>query len=400
MIRGANILVGVTGSIAAYKSALLIRHLIKEGANVKVIVSPAAKDFISPLTLSTLSKNPVNEAFFDSETGEWTSHVDLGLWANLFVIAPATANTMAKFAHGICEDLLSATYLSARCPVLLAPAMDMDMYRHQATIGNIQQLKAYGNIIIEADHGELASGLIGEGRMAEPEAIVSFISNFLHSKQCLTGKKVLITAGPTQEPIDPIRYIGNHSSGKMGYAIAAEIANRGAKVHLISGPTNLQIDHRNIERHMVNTAEEMFANCERLFQDSDITVLAAAVSDYKPTTTASEKIKKSDESLQIQLKKTVDIAANLGRRKKEGQFIVGFALESENELANARSKLHKKAFDLIVLNSIRDAGAGFGHNTNKVTIIDKNEKMQEFGLKPKDEVATDIVDEIVKQIHA
>jgi phosphopantothenoylcysteine decarboxylase/phosphopantothenate--cysteine ligase len=400
MIRGANILVGVTGSIAAYKSALLIRHLIKEGANVKVIMSPAAKDFISPLTLSTLSKNPVNEAFFDSETGEWTSHVDLGLWANLFVIAPATANTMAKFAHGICEDLLSATYLSARCPVLLAPAMDMDMYRHQATIGNIQQLKAYGNIIIEADHGELASGLIGEGRMAEPEAIVSFISNFLHSKQCLTGKKVLITAGPTQEPIDPIRYIGNHSSGKMGYAIAAEIANRGAKVHLISGPTNLQIDHRNIERHMVNTAEEMFANCERLFQDSDITVLAAAVSDYKPTTTASEKIKKSDESLQIQLKKTVDIAANLGRRKKEGQFIVGFALESENELANARSKLHKKAFDLIVLNSIRDAGAGFGHNTNKVTIIDKNEKMQEFGLKPKDEVATDIVDEIVKQIHA
>jgi phosphopantothenoylcysteine decarboxylase/phosphopantothenate--cysteine ligase len=400
MIRGANILVGVTGSIAAYKSALLIRHLIKEGANVKVIMSPAAKDFISPLTLSTLSKNPVNEAFFDSETGEWTSHVDLGLWANLFVIAPATANTMAKFAHGICEDLLSATYLSARCPVLLAPAMDMDMYRQQATIGNIQQLKAYGNIIIEADHGELASGLIGEGRMAEPEAIVSFISNFLHSKQCLTGKKVLITAGPTQEPIDPIRYIGNHSSGKMGYAIAAEIANRGAKVHLISGPTNLQIDHRNIERHMVNTAEEMFANCERLFQDSDITVLAAAVSDYKPTTTASEKIKKSDESLQIQLKKTVDIAANLGRRKKEGQFIVGFALESENELANARSKLHKKAFDLIVLNSIRDAGAGFGHNTNKVTIIDKNEKMQEFGLKPKDEVATDIVDEIVKQIHA
>jgi phosphopantothenoylcysteine decarboxylase/phosphopantothenate--cysteine ligase len=400
MIRGANILVGVTGSIAAYKSALLIRHLIKEGANVKVIMSPAAKDFISPLTLSTLSKNPVNEAFFDSETGEWTSHVDLGLWANLFVIAPATANTMAKFAHGICEDLLSATYLSARCPVLLAPAMDMDMYRHQATIGNIQQLKAYGNIIIEADHGELASGLIGEGRMAEPEAIVSFISNFLHSKQCLTGKKVLITAGPTQEPIDPIRYIGNHSSGKMGYAIAAEIANRGAKVHLISGPTNLQIDHPNIERHMVNTAEEMFANCERLFQDSDITVLAAAVSDYKPTTTASEKIKKSDESLQIQLKKTVDIAANLGRRKKEGQFIVGFALESENELANARSKLHKKAFDLIVLNSIRDAGAGFGHNTNKVTIIDKNEKMQEFGLKPKDEVATDIVDEIVKQIHA
>jgi phosphopantothenoylcysteine decarboxylase/phosphopantothenate--cysteine ligase len=400
MIRGANILVGVTGSIAAYKSALLIRHLIKEGANVKVIMSPAAKDFISPLTLSTLSKNPVNEAFFDSETGEWTSHVDLGLWANLFVIAPATANTMAKFAHGICEDLLSATYLSARCPVLLAPAMDMDMYRHQATIGNIQQLKAYGNIIIEADHGELASGLIGEGRMAEPEAIVSFISNFLHSKQCLTGKKVLITAGPTQEPIDPIRYIGNHSSGKMGYAIAAEIANRGAKVHLISGPTNLQIDHRNIERHMVNTAEEMFANCERLFQDSDITVLAAAVSDYKPTTTASEKIKKSDESLQIQLKKTVDIAANLGGRKKEGQFIVGFALESENELANARSKLHKKAFDLIVLNSIRDAGAGFGHNTNKVTIIDKNEKMQEFGLKPKDEVATDIVDEIVKQIHA
>jgi phosphopantothenoylcysteine decarboxylase/phosphopantothenate--cysteine ligase len=400
MIRGANILVGVTGSIAAYKSALLIRHLIKEGANVKVIMSPAAKDFISPLTLSTLSKNPVNEAFFDSETGEWTSHVDLGLWANLFVIAPATANTMAKFAHGICEDLLSATYLSARCPVLLAPAMDMDMYRHQATIGNIQQLKAYGNIIIEADHGELASGLIGEGRMAEPEAIVSFISNFLHSKQCLTGKKVLITAGPTQEPIDPIRYIGNHSSGKMGYAIAAEIANRGAKVHLISGPTNLQIDHRNIERHMVNTAEEMFANCERFFQDTDITVLAAAVSDYKPTTTASEKIKKSDESLQIQLKKTVDIAANLGRRKKEGQFIVGFALESENELANARSKLHKKAFDLIVLNSIRDAGAGFGHNTNKVTIIDKNEKMQEFGLKPKDEVATDIVDEIVKQIHA
>jgi phosphopantothenoylcysteine decarboxylase/phosphopantothenate--cysteine ligase len=400
MIRGANILVGVTGSIAAYKSALLIRHLIKEGANVKVIMSPAAKDFISPLTLSTLSKNPVNEAFFDSETGEWTSHVDLGLWANLFVIAPATANTMAKFAHGICEDLLSATYLSARCPVLLAPAMDMDMYRHQATIGNIQQLKAYGNIIIEADHGELASGLIGEGRMAEPEAIVSFISNFLHSKQCLTGKKVLITAGPTQEPIDPIRYIGNHSSGKMGYAIAAEIANRGAKVHLISGPTNLQIDHPNIERHMVNTAEEMFANCERFFQDTDITVLAAAVSDYKPTTTASEKIKKSDESLQIQLKKTVDIAANLGRRKKEGQFIVGFALESENELANARSKLHKKAFDLIVLNSIRDAGAGFGHNTNKVTIIDKNEKMQEFGLKPKDEVATDIVDEIVKQIHA
>lgn len=399
MLRKKNILVGVTGSIAAYKSAILIRQLVKEGANVKVIMTPSASDFISPLTLSTLSKNPVSLDFFNSKSGEWASHVDLGLWADLYIIAPATANSIAKFANGICEDLLAAVYLSARCPVFIAAAMDLDMYKHKATSKNISILKSFGNYLIEADHGELASGLVGEGRMAEPEKIVAIIRGYFSADLPLVGKKVLVTAGPTHEAIDPVRFIGNNSSGKMGYAIAEDLAQKGATVTLISGPTSMEVDHTNINLHRVTSSDEMFQESQKAFPGADIVVLAAAVADYQPIQKAKEKIKKDEKSINLELTKTIDIAATLGKNKKKGQFIVGFALETENELTNAQNKIKKKNFDLIVLNSLKDRGAGFGHNTNKVTIIDAKGKLSEFGLKSKKEVAKDIVNEILNRIH-
>lgn len=400
MLRGKNILVGVTGSIAAYKSAILIRLLIKEEANVKVIMTPSATDFISPLTLSTLSKNPVNLNFFNSKSGEWASHVELGLWADLYLIAPATANTIAKFANGICEDLLAAVYLSARCPVYLAPAMDLDMYRHQATNGNITILKGFGNTIIDADHGELASGLIGEGRMAEPEQIIQVIDHHFSKNKPLKGKKALVTAGPTYEAIDPVRFIGNHSSGKMGFAIAEELAEQGAQVTLVAGPTHQTAHHVNIDLKNVITADEMFEQSHCVFADADIIVLSAAVADYKPLVRSAEKIKKQQNSMALELTKTVDIAATFGKEKKKGQLIVGFALETENELENAKEKVKKKNFDLIVLNSLKDQGAGFGHDTNKISIIDNKGGLTSFKLKPKKDVAKDIVNEIVSRTHA
>jgi phosphopantothenoylcysteine decarboxylase/phosphopantothenate--cysteine ligase len=399
MLRGKNILVGITGSIAAYKSAILIRSLVKEGANVKVIMTSSATEFISPLTLSTLSKNPVNLDFFNEKSGEWTSHVELGLWADLYVIAPATANSIAKFANGICEDLLAAVYLSARCPVYIAPAMDMDMYHHPSTRNNVAILMKYGNNIIDADHGELASGLIGDGRMAEPEEIVQILQNHFRSTELLAGKTALVTAGPTLEAIDPVRFISNHSSGKMGYAIAKELADLGVKVKLVSGPVSLTLNHENIEVIRVTSADEMFSKSSEIFPNSDLTVLAAAVADYKPAKAETEKIKKKQQSLEIVLEPTVDIAATFGKSKRKNQFIVGFALETDNELDNALQKLKKKNFDMIVLNSLKDQGAGFGHDTNKVTIIHKDNELKHFELKSKKEVAGDIVQEIITKIH-
>jgi len=395
MLRDKNILVGVTGSIAAYKSAILIRALIKEQVNVKVVMTPSSADFISPLTLSTLSKNPVNLSSFDAKSGQWTSHVDLGLWADLYVIAPATANTIAKFANGICEDLLAAVYLSARCPVFVAPAMDLDMFRHRSTMDNIKKLQEFGNIIIDADHGELASGLIGEGRMAEPEHIVKILSDFFSKNKPLQGKKALVTAGPTYEAIDPVRFIGNHSSGKMGFSIAEELADLGAEVVLVSGPTQQQIQHSNVRTINVVSAEDMHKESISVFRNSDIAVLSAAVSDYMPVQKSKEKIKKSEKSLALELTKTVDIAASLGKEKKANQMIVGFALETNNELENAKEKIIKKNFDFIVLNSLQDAGAGFGFDTNKVDIIDENGDITAYELKQKKEVARDIVGKIV-----
>ncbi len=400
MLRGRKILVGVTGSIAAYKSAILIRALIREGAIVKVIMTPSATDFISTLTLSTLSKNPVNLDFFNSKTGQWTSHVELGLWADLYIIAPATANSITKFANGICEDLLSAVYLSAKCPVFIAPAMDLDMYRHQVTIKNINILKGFGNHIIDADHGELASGLVGEGRMAEPESIVDILSNFLKPVRPLKGKNALITAGPTYEAIDPVRFIGNHSTGKMGYAIAEELARKGARVTLVSGPSKENIYNQDIEVKNVKSADEMFEACKAVFDHTDIIVLAAAVADYKPKTKAFEKIKKASDSMNLELVKTVDIAATLGKVKKKNQLAIGFALETENEEANAKKKIKTKNFDLIVLNSLKDKGAGFGYDTNKISIIDSLGGKKDFSLKSKKEVAADIVNEIIGKLNA
>ena len=399
MLRGSNILLGVTGSIAAYKSAILIRSLVKEGANVKVVMTPSATDFISPLTLATLSKNPVHVDFFNEKSGEWASHVELGIWADLYVIAPATANSIAKFANGICEDLLAAVYLSARCPVIIAPAMDLDMYQHPSTRKNMESLTGYGNTILRADYGELASGLVGEGRMTEPEEIVAIITKFLQRRQSFHGKTALITAGPTYEAIDPVRFIGNHSSGKMGYAIARQLADRGAMVTLVSGPTGLILSHPNISLEQVTTAQEMYAKCNEVFDESDIIVFSAAVADYRPLETAREKIKKSDESMHIDLRKTVDIAATLGKRKRKNQLMVGFALESENELQNAKDKLRRKNFDFIVLNSIRDNGAGFGFDTNKISILRRDDTVKAFDLKSKTEVATDIINEIHESLH-
>lgn len=400
MLAGKKIILGVTGSIAAYKSAVLTRLLVKAGAEVKVVMTPSAHDFITPLTLSTLSKNPVVTDFIKDESGQWNNHVELGLWADAMVIAPASANTIAKMANGLCDNLLLAVYLSARCPVFFSPAMDLDMLQHPSTKENIQKLKTFGNHIIDPGFGELASGLTGLGRMAEPEEIVEHLTKFFDGSSKLKGKKVLVTAGPTHEAIDPVRFIGNHSSGKMGFAIAEALANEGAQVNLVTGPTTQHTQHPGISVKHVTSAEEMYNACANLFPASDITVLSAAVADYKPTVKADQKIKKKDETLTIELTKTHDIAASLGKLKHNGQVIVGFALETEQEHANALKKLESKNFDLIVLNSLNDNGAGFGHDTNKITIIDKKEKVKTFDLKSKKEVARDIVDAIIEKIHA
>ncbi len=400
MLKGKKIVLGITGSIAAYKSAILTRLLVKEGAEVKVIMTAAAKDFITPLTLSTLSRNPVLSDFTKGDTGEWNNHVELGLWADIVVIAPASANTISKMAHGQCDNLLLATYLSARCPVTLAPAMDLDMLRHPATEDNLKKLQSYGNHIVEPGYGELASGLTGSGRMAEPETIIEFLQKFFRSDRRLKGKRVLVTAGPTYEAIDPVRFIGNHSSGKMGFAIAEALANEGATVELVTGPTQQHTLHPAVHVKSVISAEEMFNACTSLFPQSDITVLSAAVADYKPLVKAEQKIKKKDENLVLELTKTHDIAASLGKMKSNGQVIIGFALETEQEQANAAKKLESKNFDLIVLNSLNDKGAGFGHDTNKITILDRQQKSRTFELKSKKEVAHDIVEAIIEKIHA
>ncbi|NLP58200.1 bifunctional phosphopantothenoylcysteine decarboxylase/phosphopantothenate--cysteine ligase CoaBC [Lutibacter sp. B1] len=402
VLSGKNILLGVTAGIAAYKTAHLVRLFVKAGAQVKVVMTPASKDFVTSLTLSTLSKNPVYSTFFDKgdeENEEWNSHVDLGLWANYMVVAPATANTLSKMANGVCDNLLLATYLSAKCKVYFAPAMDLDMYQHPATKQSIQKLQSFGNVFIPPSSGELASGLVGEGRMEEPENIISFIENDILNSLPLLNKKVLITAGPTYEAIDPVRFIGNHSSGKMGFELAKAAANLGAEVYLITGPSNEKISHSLIHRIDVVSADEMYSEVHKIYSKVDVAILSAAVSDYKPKYTAQNKIKKSEDTFTIELVKTQDILASLGKIK-EKQFLVGFALETDNEIKNALTKLKNKNLDLIVLNSLQDKGAGFKEDTNKVAIIDKVEKISEFGLKSKAEVATDIFNEILNKIYA
>lgn len=393
MLRNKKIVIGVCGSIAAYKTALLIRQFIKEGAEVKVVMTTSASSFISPLTLSTLSKNPVYTEFVKNEQGEWNNHVELGLWADLMIVAPASANTIGKFANGICDNFLCAVYLSARCPVFIAPAMDLDMFGHPSTQQNLSRLKSFGTRIVDAEFGELASGLEGKGRMAEPEHIIEATKRYFASKGIFAGKKILITAGPTQEPIDPVRYISNHSTGKMGYHIAAAAADMGAGVILVSGPSSLE-EPEGVSLVKVRSAQEMFNAVEKNFSQADIVILAAAVADYTPKTVADKKIKKKESEFNIELTKTIDIAKETGKLKREGQITVGFALETDNELENAKGKLNSKNLDLIVLNSLNDEGAGFGYDTNKITILDKDNKIRNFGLKSKKEVAIDILEAI------
>lgn len=400
MLKGKKILLGVTGSIAAYKAATLVRLLVKQGAEVKVLMSDGAQDFITPLTLSTLSKNPVYHQFVLNNQGEWTNHVELAIWADCLLIAPATANTIAKMAHGICDNLLLATYLSAKCVTFVAPAMDLDMYAHGSTQNNLTTLKSYGNIVLPVASGELASGLIGAGRMIEPEEIISFLQTHLVTTEALKNKKVLVTAGPTYESIDPVRFIGNHSSGKMGFAIAEEFARHGADVTLISGPTDLKTNNSKIKRIDVTSADDMFEKTLKAFTKSEIAVMSAAVADYTPEKVSITKIKKSGDELHLKLKKTKDILAELGMHKTKKQTLVGFALETNNEVANAKLKLQKKNLDFIVLNSLRSKGAGFGFDTNKITIIDKLGVQTEYKLKSKTEVAHDIVQKIIDLKHA
>ncbi|SFA89282.1 phosphopantothenoylcysteine decarboxylase / phosphopantothenate--cysteine ligase [Flavobacterium swingsii] len=396
VLSGKKIILGVSGGIAAYKSASLVRLFIKAGAHVQVIMTPASKDFVTPLTLSTLSKNPVHSSFFneDDQDAVWNNHVDLALWADYIVIAPATANTMSKMVSGNCDNLLIATYLSAKCPVYIAPAMDLDMYKHPSTKTNFEAFSKFGNTIIPAESGELASGLSGEGRMAEPENIIAFLEKDIENKLPLKGKKILVTAGPTYEAIDPVRFIGNHSSGKMGFDIAIAAANLGAQVTLVSGPTHFQVNNSLINLVRVTSAEEMYNTCHKYFNDYDVMIAAAAVADYRPKNVAPQKIKKNEATFTIELEKTKDILLSLGQIKKK-QFLIGFALETENEIENAKLKIQKKNLDLIVLNSLNDLGAGFGKPTNKVTFIDKKFKIEPQELKSKEAVAIDIVNKIV-----
>lgn len=394
-----NIVLGVCGSIAAYKSALLVRLLVKAGANVKVVMTTDATHFITPLTLSTLSKNPTLVDYFKADTGEWNNHVELGLWADMIVIAPATANTLAKMANGLCDNLLSAVYLSAKCPVYFAPAMDLDMWLHPATRQNVSRLQSFGNIMISPGNGELASGLYGEGRLAEPEEIVAFLEAESKKKLLLSGHKILVTAGPTYEAIDPVRFIGNHSSGKMGFAIADVLASMGAEVTLVTGPTAQTSKQQTIKRVNVTSAAQMLEACLTVYGEVKACIMSAAVADYTPTDVATQKIKKQDGDLTIELKKTTDILKTLGEAKREGQILVGFALETNNEEMNAITKLQKKNLDFIVLNSLNDAGAGFAGDTNKITIIDRDLKQTSFDLKSKEAVALDICNKVAQLIN-
>lgn len=405
VLSGKKIVLGISGGIAAYKTATLVRLFIKAGAQVQVIMTPASKDFVTPLTLSTLSKNPVYSSFFKEEDNnpndnlQWNNHVELALWADIMVVAPATANTLSKMASGNCDNLLIATYLSAKCPVYFAPAMDLDMHKHSSTVSSFEKLKAFGNTIIPSEIGELASGLSGEGRMAEPENIVAFLEADLESKLPLTGKKILITAGPTYESIDPVRFIGNHSSGKMGFDIALAAANLGASVILISGPTHLEMNHNLVKLVRIESAQEMYLECQNYFETTDVFIAAAAVADFRPISVATQKIKKENSRLNIELEATQDILASLGKIKKN-QFIIGFALETENEIENAKLKIQKKNLDLIVLNSMQDEGAGFGKPTNKVTFIDSNFNIEPMQLKSKEAVAIDILNKVIAHYYA
>jgi phosphopantothenoylcysteine decarboxylase/phosphopantothenate--cysteine ligase len=398
MLTGKKIVLGVCGSIASYKAAHLVRLLLKAGAEVQVVMTKDAVSFITPLTLATLSKKPVLVDYFIPETGEWNNHVELGLWADILLFAPASANTLGKMATGICDNLLLATYLSAKCPVYFAPAMDLDMWKHPSTVQNVKLLQSYGNILIQPNAGELASGLIGEGRMAEPEEIVALLQQELKKKLPLVGKKSLVTAGPTYEAIDPVRFIGNHSSGKMGFAIAEELYRLGAHVTLITGPTALSLSHKAIKRLDVVSADDLLKATVAEFSDADITVMSAAVADYKPEQIANQKIKKKEQAFSLNLIKTTDILAELGNKKRANQLLIGFALETENEVAHAADKLKRKNLDLIVLNSLNDEGAGFKSDLNKITILDKQLNAETFVLKPKNEVAQDICQKILALI--
>ena len=404
VLKGKKVLLGISGGIAAYKTASIVRLFIKAGAQVQVIMTPASKDFVTPLTLSVLSKNPVYSTFFDKEIADtltpqedskelWNNHVELGLWADIILIAPATANTMSKMANGICDNLLLAVYLSAKCPVYFAPAMDLDMYKHPSTLNSFQKLQEFGNLMIPAEIGELASGLSGEGRMAEPENILAFIEVDIEKKLPLYGKSILITAGPTYEAIDPVRFIGNHSSGKMGFDIANRAAELGAKVYLVSGPTHCKTHYSSIKVFPVVSAKEMYSKCHELYDQVDVAIAAAAVADYRPKMVAEQKIKKAADSFVIELEKTQDILASLGASKQH-QLLIGFALETENEIENAKLKIQKKNLDLIVLNSLQDEGAGFGKSTNKITFIDKNFIVEPMDLKTKTAVAIDIMNKV------
>jgi len=395
MLKNKHIILGITGGIAAYKAAYLTRLFVLEGCEVKIIMTPMAKEFITPLTLATLSKNPILVDFYNPENGDWNSHVDLGLWADAMVIAPATANTMGKMVHAIADNLLVTTYLSARCPVFVAPAMDLDMFRHPANQKNIETLHSFGNTIIEPETGELASGLVGKGRMAEPEAILEAVKLYFSKKLDFVGKKVLVSAGPTYENLDPVRFIGNYSSGKMGFALAHELAQRGAEVVLVSGPTHQKITHPAIQLIPVVSANDMYVECMNHFAGCQIAIMAAAVADYTPEVVSGQKTKKDSKQWSVNLVPTKDIAAELGKQKREGQILVGFALETENEESNARHKLEKKNLDLIVLNSLSDKGAGFEYDTNKILLITRKGEIIPFPIKAKTDVAADIVNHII-----
>jgi len=398
MLKGKKILLGITGSIAAYKSILLVRNFVKEGAEVKVIMTPSAKDFVTPLSLATLSKNPVLIDLFEENT--WANHVMLGRWADVMIIAPLSCNTLAKMAHGLCDNLLLATYLSATCPVIVAPAMDEDMWFHPATKDNLEKLQARGNTIIPVEKGELASGLEGDGRMAEPDHILAHLINDFFFVKDLSGKKALVTAGPTHESIDPVRFVSNHASGKMGVAIAHELAKRGAEVDLVIGPSSIDVNISGVHVQHVESAAEMFEACIEKFTIAHIAVMAAAVADYTPAQVSKEKIKKNSDTITLELVRTKDILKSLGQKKIKGQVLVGFALESRNEKEYAISKLQNKNADMIVLNSLNDEGAGFGYDTNKITIFEKDGNQLTYGQKPKQQVAKDIVDRIVNMLYA